>query len=158
MSKEKTKIPPAPQILIDDAAEPEGETKSRTNAFNADDLTYQGQPLSPWTSGKEAHWSEVRAAVGAPPLHELRMDSAGWFPDALRILYLSLHTKESYRDRRSDPIALQEAIEEWSDQNVPVSETHAVCLLTMRIYNTAHENEAHPAPPEKPSHGDDLGN
>ena len=65
---------------------------AREDAFTSEEPTWQGQPLHPYSSGRESLFTQLRAAAGAPPLREAIADTDSFFPDAIRVIYLCSHT------------------------------------------------------------------
>ena len=92
-------------------------------------------------------------------MHDVAMDRDAFFGDAVRILYLCSHTPEDWRAYRGDLVAFQEhLIDPWGDENLSTADEAELFILTLRIWNRAHENEPEPMPSETPGRGAVPGN
>jgi hypothetical protein len=126
-----------------DAAE-----KAREAAFNGDGYRWKDLELVGLTSGRWSLFVQQRAAVtDLPFLDALAGD--GWFADAVRILYFCATGPDVWAEYRRNSLKWQEAIEEWSNQHIEISERVAVELLAFQIYQDANVNRHVVAAPEK---------
>lgn len=155
--KKTVQVEPAPEMLSDPGVEQE-EEKRREEAFGSGPLKWNGKELRPWSSARESHWLEVRHALGARHLSECILSSYAFLPDALRILFLCHAEQSLIEGLRGDPLAFQNAVDRWVDENVAINQHDDAVTVAMRLYNLAHENHAVSAPAEGDLSADDSGN
>ena len=130
-------LPPAPPALTihDDT---DAET-AREEAFSAE-FFWDGQQLEPLSLERYNVFVSQRLAMAAPALGIAIKDGAGFFPDALRLLWLCYQPPRVITQLRGTPAAMQEAIEAWAAQNAPVHRSAEVLDLGIRLFNSAFEN------------------
>jgi len=114
---------------------------AREEAFSSEEPTWLGQPLHPYSSGRESLFVQLRAAAGAPPLRDVIADTDSFFPDAIRILYLVSHRPEDWREHRGNVAGWLEQIEEWADGAIPLSQKAAAAATAINILSRAYSGE-----------------
>lgn len=130
--------------------------KDREWAFDAG-YSWNGRELLPFSIGREALFSQLRTAVGAPPIHAAVRDFDAFLADALRLIFICSMTPEQLRPLRRDAVVFQEAVESWADANVKPSQRAEAVALGINIYADAHATEHEPAPSEHRD-GESSGN
>lgn len=143
-----------PATVTEDPELAKQAAASREEAFTAEEATWQGQTLHPYGSGRETLFTQLRAAAGAPPLRDCIGTTDDFFPDAIRLLYLCLHTPEEWREaRQTGAAAWMEHIEAWADGAIPLALKAEACATAMGILSRAYANEHIPVT----SHGKTPG-
>lgn len=142
-------------MQVEDPADPDHAVQ-RQQAFDST-FVWHGKELLPFTSSRDALFSQQRLAMGAPALDACLGDLDAFAGDAHRILWLCSHTPKDWSILRTSPPALQNAIDSWADEHVSPREHLQACKLAIAILEAARINE-HEAAPAKAAHGDDLGN
>jgi len=137
-------LPPAPPALTihDDT---DAET-AREEAFSAE-FFWDGQQLEPLSLERYNVFVSQRLAMAAPALGIAIKDGAGFFPDALRLLWLCSHPADVLQRLRRDPDAMQAAIEAWAAAAAPLSRCEEIIGIGLAIFNSAFESrhEARPS-------------
>jgi len=121
-------------------------------------FAWHGVELHPWTSSRDSLFAQHRLAIGAPSLDSCLGDLDAFTGDAHRILWLCSHTPADWSILRISPAALQNAVDAWADDHIPVRESLAASRLALDILTAARRNEHEAVAPTAKGHGDDLGN
>lgn len=144
----------APQPVFTDIDEAEEAAQKEREAQFGAEPTWKGRPLL-LTVAREAHFEEFRTAIGAPPWSQVSYDS--WTADALRLLYLCSEEPRMYRHLRGDPAALQEAIDDWTAENVPRAEIEKAKEVAFDLWKARNDNRPEEMQPERRPNSDDAG-
>jgi hypothetical protein len=152
-----------PRMPADEAEDTEAERK-REAAFDGV-FRWDGRVLHGFSSSRKNLLHQHRVAMGAPSIFQCMRDVMGFVPDAARILFLCWHApdepcagkdSEGWETLRSDPKALEKAVEAWQDEHIhPMRDLEAV-QVAMDIYSAAAVNRHEAAPVARG--GGDRGN
>ena len=150
----------------EDQPDPEGQSRDRVKAFSAR-FQFAGQPLQPFSSSRERLLMDIRAASGAGEFG--RMDAL--YPDALRFVWLCLHTGEELEQFQcgaglpglsSWPLyrRFQVAIDRWTDQNADLVRKHRGELVDtfLDAWKASQVTHAIPESAETNAEDEDAGN
>lgn len=132
------------------------EQTARQGAFDSE-FEWHGKRLHPFSSSREALFSQHRLSMGAPELQRCLDDLDGFFADAARIIWICSHTNEDWGVLRCSPSDLQNTIDNWCDENIQPYETSAATLRAYKIYAASFRNQ-HTAAPSTRKEGADSGN
>ena len=132
------------------------DERERQQAFDAE-FEWHGKTLLPWSSSRDSLFSQQRLAMAAPSLAACLEDTDAFVADAHRILWLCSHTPQDWSVLRVSPAALQNAIDAWADEHVPIREAYLASSKALEIYLASRRNQ-HESAPQREGHGEDLGN
>lgn len=119
------------------------EEKAREEAFQAEP-EWNGQPLE-WTISKESLFYSLRQSVGAPEITTVIADIDAFLADAIRIIYLSLHSPADWRAHRPNMITWQEHIDQWADKNIAQNQRVELIVTAWKLLDLAGANRHEPA-------------
>jgi len=136
-----------------------GDEERRQEAFDFVPM-WKGQALEAWSVSRETLFLQLRHANGAAPFYACARDRESFYPDAVRILFLCLHTPEDWRAYRGNLVAFQEElIDPWADEFLQSgADKLALVVLALKVWNASQENQAEPMPDERPGKGPGRGN
>lgn len=148
--------PPRPAPVSND---PAGEAE-REDAFS-DEPQWDGRLLFPFSVERYGIFVSQRVSMGAPSLYDALRDGSAFFPDAVRILWICSHLPAALSRLRPDPAAMQEAMDAWAEDHVPVHRGAEAVAVAIRIFNAANVNRhavrtaavESPGTPPKNAHG-----
>lgn len=154
----RTPVRELPEVTYDDvAADEEAGEKERAAAF-------QHCPAWRFNNGqvrelvlsisREAFFEQFRVAVGAPDWKLINYDS--WLPDAFRLLFLCLVEPAEYRHLISEPVALQEVVEAWAEENIGRERAAEAADVAWKLW--IHRNDNLPEMIEGGAGGSEPGN
>ncbi len=145
-----TPAPTIPSTTTDQAEE------AREEAFT-EEFTWNGKKLQPFSVDRYCAFVSQRVAMGAPTLYRAIMDGSGFYPDALRILWLCSNKSSEISHLSRHPEAMQQEIMAWAEQHAPLDLAGDIVTLGLRIYNSSQLNRHTPrhasAPGSAPSSG-----
>jgi hypothetical protein len=146
------------EFIMEDDGGDELEAAAAQRRADAFDAVYEwhGKELYPWTIGREQQYFKLRAADTAVPLHVALRHPETFLGDAIKVLYLMHHLPEEWRALRMDIAAFVEAIDAWSEENIPRHEQSEAIDLALRVVNESASTQAIPRPTDKKS--SDEGN
>lgn len=161
--------PPRRRRVTEDLPDPDlaAHTKEREKAYTAVHQ-WNGQPLKPFSIGRESIFFELRAAAGAPRLAAVIQEPIAFLGDAMRILFLCSHDPENWDHLRGQPVAFLRAVEKWAEGDdtwqfaeeprtknqktappIPRSEQLHAVRVALSILNDSGTNRAEPAPSDR---------
>ncbi len=121
------------------------DDKKRQAAFDSAPH-WKGRPLHPFSISRETLFLQLRCAAGAPGIYQAMIDGEAWYGDAVRILWLCLHTADDWDPLRAEPLKLQRHIDAWADTALQRGEKTDLILLTIGIWNASQINAHEPVP------------
>lgn len=150
-------LPPAPPResgpILDDS-----EDGTRETAFDAE-FTWRGRQLQPFSIERYTAFVSLRTAMGAPSLSAAFRDGLGFYPDAIRILWICTVTPDIISALRQFPQDMEAAALAWAETHAPIHLSRDAAMLGIRIWNAAHDNKPDPRQPGTPQRkGDTSGN
>lgn len=157
-AKKGARVPAVVDLDGPEVEDVEAERK-RAEVFSFEPY-WKEQPLEAFSVSRETLFLQIREANGAPELYSCARSKDSWYPDAVRILYLCLHTPKDWGMYRGDLRAFQEMlIDPWADANLQSGRDKVdLDVLTFKIWNASQELRAEPLPDETPRKGPRLGN
>lgn len=147
----RSTLPPAPQRPAITAFDDPDAEQDREEAFDDEALEWNGRPLHAFSVERYSIFVSQRRSMGSPDLYDSIRDSAAFFADALRILFLCATDDITLARLRRDPEALQSAIDSWATTEAPTQRAAQVIRLGYRLFNSAHLNRAETLHSAKPS-------
>lgn len=120
--------------------------KRREEAFNAG-YNWKGQTFDGLPCSRKDLWTALCYKAGFPPL-KAGFDDLQWFTPAAKALIwvCVMHDKPLRRLKALGMDAVQEAFEEWVDDNVRINEENKIVELAQQILIDSNENQAEAAP------------
>lgn len=134
--------PPAPSAITD---APE-EIKDREDAFD-DEPVWNGTPLLPFSIERYSIFVSQRLSMNAPPLIRAVRDGAGFYPDAIRILWICSTADDELSLVRKDPDLMQALMDRWAADHCPIHLATEAVTQAISMFNNANVNR-HASKPE----------
>lgn len=149
---------PATPVLLDDTESPDtGEQQERQDAFDAGASKWKGNLLEPYSSSRDALFSRLRSAMGAPDIKEAIMDPSLFVADAHLILFLCSHDEHYLVTRMGSQSDLLVDMMRWADENIQTQDTNEAVTLALTVFLSKTTNSAEQKPDDS-SDDHELGN
>lgn len=141
LSPEPASHPVAPAPKRPDIQREDPTTaQEREAAFDAI-FSWNGKPLHPFSIERYCAFLSHRAAIGAPTLLAAIKDGCGFYPDAIRILWLCSSKPPEILTLRRDPERMEEAIQQWAETYAPPPQAMQIITTALDIWNSATTNQ-----------------
>lgn len=138
-------VRPVPLGRADLTAAAATDEKKRQAAFDSANH-WKGRPLHPFSISRETLFLQLRCAAGAPGIYAAMIDGEAWYGDAVRLLWLCLHTADDWDPLRAEPLKLQRHIDDWADATLDRGAKTDLVLLTIALWNASQINAHEPVP------------
>lgn len=147
----------APQSPSFTTADPADQAE-REAAFSSE-FFWDNKKLHGFSIDRYSAFLSQRVSMAAPPLSRTMRDGAGFYPDAVRILWCCSVDADTISLFRSQPLIMQFAIDQWAAINAPSWRTDEALDVAINIWNASQVNQHDPRHSSAPGTGpSSLGN